>query len=199
MTKSRFNSNVLRVSVVGLSVALLTVCAWISIPIGAVPVTLQLFAVFAIAGLLDLKIGVLSMISYLLLGVVGVPVFANYKSGAAVLQGATGGYIIGMLIAVIIVNLFKYIKIKPILFLVLGMIVGLIVCYIFGTLWFYFVFAKTGNSKTIMEILSICVFPFVIPDLVKIALAAVLVDRLRLPLEKIGFNYNKKSRSFVAE
>ena len=138
MTKSRFNSNHLRVSVVGLSVALLTVCAWISIPIGAVPVTLQLFAVFAIAGLLDLKIGVLSMISYLLLGVVGVPVFANYKSGAAVLQGATGGYIIGMLIAVIIVNLFKYIKIKPILFLVLGMIVGLIVCYIFGTLWFYY-------------------------------------------------------------
>jgi len=195
--KTKINSNVLKISVVGLSVALLTVCAWISIPVGAVPITLQMFAVFAIAGLLDLKMGVLSMTSYLLLGAVGVPVFANFKSGVAVLQGATGGYIIGMLISIIIVNLFKYIKIKPFVCLIVGMITGLILCYIFGTIWFYFIFAKTGSSKTIAEILSICVFPFVIPDIIKIVLAAVLVDRLRLPLEKIGYHYN--GRSFVTE
>jgi len=197
MSKTKINSNVLKISVVGLSVALLTVCAWISIPVGAVPITLQMFAVFAIAGLLDLKMGVLSMTSYLLLGAVGVPVFANFKSGVAVLQGATGGYIIGMLISIIIVNLFKYIKIKPFVCLIVGMITGLILCYIFGTIWFYFIFAKTGSSKTIAEILSICVFPFVIPDIIKIVLAAVLVDRLRLPLEKIGYHYN--GRSFVTE
>lgn len=199
VSKTKINSNVLTISVVGLSVALLTVCSWISIPIGAVPVTLQTFAVFAIAGLLDLKAGVLSMIAYLLLGAVGVPVFANFKSGVSVLQGATGGYIIGMIISIIIINGFKQIKFRPFACLIAGMIVGLIVCYIFGTLWFYFVFAKTGNSKTIAEILSICVFPFVIPDLVKIALAAVLVDRLRVPLKKIGFNFNNRSKSFVTE
>ena len=68
------------------------------------------------------------------------------------------------------------------------MITGLIVCYAFGTIWFYIKFANSGESKTILEILSICVIPFILPDTVKIAAAAILVDRLKLPLEKMGYN-----------
>ena len=190
MEKTKINSNVLTISVVGLSVALLTICSWISIPIGAVPVTLQTFAVFAIAGLFDLKTGMLSMFTYLLLGSVGVPVFANFRSGVAVLQGPTGGYLIGYTLSIVIIWAFKKIKIKPMVSLLIGMVVGLIVCYAFGTIWFYFVYANNGEAKGMLDILSICVIPFVIPDLVKIAVAAILVERLKLPLEKIGFKYN---------
>ena len=188
MEKTKINSNVLTISVVGLSVALLTVCSWISIPIGAVPVTLQIFAVYIIAGLFNLKTSMSAMFTYLLLGAVGVPVFANFKSGIAVLQGPTGGYLIGYVLTALIVWAFKQIKFKKALFLTLGMLVGLTVCYVFGTLWFYFVYLNSGDTKSIGYILSICVIPFIIPDLVKIAVASVVVNRLELPIKKIGFS-----------
>ena len=190
MGKKKINSNVLTISVVGLSVALLTVCSWISIPIGAVPITLQIFAVYIIAGLFDLKIGMTSVFTYLLLGAVGVPLFANFKSGIAVLQGPTGGYLIGYVLTALIIWSFKQIKFKKAFFLTLGMLVGLTVCYAFGTLWFYFVYLNQGDTKSIGYILSVCVIPFVIPDLVKIAVASVLVNRLKIPLEKIGYKFD---------
>ncbi len=82
-------------AVVGLGTAIVTVCAWISIPIGTVPFTLQTFAVAAVGGLLGWKRGSLSVLAYLLLGLVGVPVFAGFKAGLAALMGPTGGYILG--------------------------------------------------------------------------------------------------------
>lgn len=188
MEKQKINSNVLTISVAGLSVAMLAVCSWISIPIGAVPVTLQIFAVYIIAGLFNLKTSMTAMITYLLLGAVGVPVFANFKSGIAVLQGPTGGYLIGYVLTALIVWAFKQIKFKQTFFVTLGMLVGLTVCYVFGTLWFYFVYLNSGDTKSIGYILSICVVPFIIPDLVKIAVASVLVNRLRTPIKKIGFS-----------
>ncbi len=190
MGKQKINSNVLTISVVGLSAALIAVCSWISIPLGAVPITLQTFAVFTIAALFDLKIGLMSITSYLLLGAVGVPVFANFKSGISVLKGPTGGYLIGFLLSAVIIGLFKKIEVKPKLFLVVGMIFGLIVCYAFGTAWFYFVYSGDGEKMGVLRILSLCVVPFIIPDMIKITAAFVLVRRLKVPLEKIGFKYS---------
>ncbi len=173
MAKQKINSNVLTISIAGLSVAMLAICSWISIPIGAVPITLQIFAIYIIAGLFDLKISMTSVLAYLLLGAVGVPVFANFKSGIAVLQGPTGGYLIGYVFTALIVWA--------------GMLVGLTVCYAFGTLWFYFVYLNSGDTKSIGYILSICVIPFIIPDLVKIVVASILVNRLQIPLKKLGY------------
>ena len=187
MAKQKINSNVLTISIAGLSVAMLAICSWISIPIGAVPITLQIFAIYIIAGLFDLKISMTSVLAYLLLGAVGVPVFANFKSGIAVLQGPTGGYLIGYVFTALIVWAFGRIKFKKPFFLTLGMLVGLTVCYAFGTLWFYFVYLNSGDTKSIGYILSICVIPFIIPDLVKIVVASILVNRLQIPLKKLGY------------
>ena len=135
----------------------------------------------------SLKISMTSMLAYLLLGAVGVPVFANFKSGIAVLQGPTGGYLIGYVFTALIVWAFGRIKVKKPFFMTLGMLVGLTVCYAFGTLWFYFVYLNSGDTKSIGYILSICVIPFIIPDLVKIVVASILVNRLQIPLKKLEY------------
>ncbi|MBQ3969667.1 MAG: biotin transporter BioY [Clostridia bacterium] len=195
MSKQKVNPHVLSISVIGLSVALTAICSWISLPIGAVPFTLQTFAIFIIAGLFDLKTGLLSFLAYLLLGGVGVPVFANFKSGFAVLQGPTGGYLIGFFMTIIIVWLFKQIKVHQTVFMVIGMVVGLAVCYAVGTIWFYKVYTG-GEAMGIMSILSMCVIPFVIPDLAKLAIASIIIIRLRKPLESIGYKYNGTGFAF---
>lgn len=97
---------------VALGVAVVTVCAWISIPVGDVPFTLQTLAVAAIGGILGWKKGLLTILIYILLGLVGVPVFAGFKSGVPALMGATGGYIFGFAFAVVISGLAKLIPVK---------------------------------------------------------------------------------------
>ena len=71
------------------------VCAQIQIPIAPVPISLATFAIFLTAGLLGHKYGSLSLIVYVLLGAIGVPVFAGFSGGFGIITGPTGGYIIG--------------------------------------------------------------------------------------------------------
>ncbi|MBR6474866.1 MAG: biotin transporter BioY, partial [Lachnospiraceae bacterium] len=81
--------------------ALIAACSWITIPF-MVPFTLQTFAVFTIVGLLGGRKGFLSILVYILLGAVGLPVFSGFKGGIGVLAGTTGGYIIGFLFIALI-------------------------------------------------------------------------------------------------
>ena len=188
MKKQNINKNLIYLTISGLSAALLAVCSWISIPaLGpSVPFTLQTFAIFLIAGLFDTRCSLTAVAAYILLGAAGVPVFSGFKGGIGVLMGVTGGYIVGFLFSVLIISAFKRFKLGSMLFLIIGMIAGLAVCYTFGTAWFYFVFSRTGESKSIGAILSLCVIPFLIPDALKMALAAIIIDRLSVPLSKIG-------------
>ena len=75
---------------------IMAICSWISIP-AAVPFTLQTFGVFIAVGILGGKRGTLSVLVFILLGAIGVPVFAGFSGGIGVLAGTTGGYIIGFL------------------------------------------------------------------------------------------------------
>ena len=79
---------------VALAVGLISVCSWISIPT-VVPFTLQTFAVFATLALIGGRRGTVAIVCYILLGLVGAPVFSNMTGGIGVLAGLTGGYIIG--------------------------------------------------------------------------------------------------------
>ena len=92
------------IAYIGLCTALIAVCSWISIPL-TVPITLQTFAIFLTVALLGLKNGTITVLVYILLGAIGLPVFSGFKSGAAVLLGTTGGYIIGFLFSAIVVGL----------------------------------------------------------------------------------------------
>ena len=80
---------------------LIAICSWISIPT-TVPFTLQTFAVFLAVGVLGGKRGSLSVLIYILLGAVGIPVFAGFSGGFGVLLGQTGGYIVGFLFSALL-------------------------------------------------------------------------------------------------
>ena len=163
------------IALVGLFAALIVICAWISIPLGPVPVTLQTFAVFLAAALLGSRRGTLAVGVYILLGVVGLPVFSGFKS----LNPLTFGYVLGFLPLGLLTaaseKLFKGRKLA----LPLGMAAGLLTCYLIGTVWFWYVMHFRGTEYGFGKILSLCVIPFIVPDLIKLGLACFLAERLR--------------------
>ena len=153
---------------------LIAVCAWITIPAGEVPFTMQTFGVFCTLGLLGGKRGTASVAVYILLGVVGVPVFAGFRGGIGVLLSTTGGYIVGFLAAALLYWGVTALCGKKLWSMALGMLLGLIGCYAFGTLWFVAVYARTSGAIGVGVALGKCVVPYILPDLCKIALALFL-------------------------
>lgn len=162
--------------------ALTAACAQIQIPIPPVPISLALFAVHLTGALLGPKYGTLSMIAYALLGMVGAPVFAGFTSGLGILMGSTGGYILGYIFCALIVGILCEKLGNTFPKMCVAMVLGVIACYTFGTIWFMIL---TKNS--LWQSLVYCVFPFLIGDALKIALAAFLAKALRKPLAKSGW------------
>jgi len=161
---------------------LIAICSWISIPT-TVPFTLQTFAVFLAVGVLGGKRGSLSVLIYILLGAVGIPVFAGFSGGFGILLGSTGGYIIGFLFSALLMWGMEALLGKKTWVLGLSMVLGLIVCYAIGTIWFMVVYTKNSGPVELAAVLSWCVIPFIIPDLIKIALALVLSKRFSVILK----------------
>lgn len=167
------NSRIYSMVLTALFAALTAVFSQISIPVGPVPVNLALLAVFICGGALGWKRGTVSVAVYILLGVAGVPVFSGFQGGVARLAGPTGGYIIGYLFAVFIVGIMcdklgRKIRVLPV-----SMVIGLAVCYAFGTVWFM-ISTGTGLAKSLM----VCVIPFLIGDAAKIIAATLVVKAL---------------------
>ncbi len=157
---------------------LIAACSWISIP-ATVPFTMQTFAVFLTVMLLGGKRGTMTVTVYLLLGAVGAPVFANFSGGLGALLGSTGGYLIGFLGTALLYWLAeKYVRQNKLLESAI-LIAGLILCYAIGTLWFMVVYTANTGEIGVMTALGWCVFPYVIPDLIKLGLAFGLSTRLR--------------------
>ena len=163
---------------IGVFAVLMAVCSWISIPT-AVPFTLQTFGVFMEVGVLVVKQGTASVGLYLLLGVLGVPVFAGMTGGIGVLLGTTGGYIIGFFFSALVMWAMEKLPGKRSVIQVISMIIGLLVCYTFGTLWFMMVYMKNQGAVGLMTVLGWCVIPFIIPDILKIVLAYGLSRKLK--------------------
>lgn len=180
MSKTENGKKIKAVDIVSVAMmtALIVVCSWIYIPIGNIPVTLQTFAVCAAVGIFGMKKGSLAVVVYLILGILGLPVFSFFKGGIGALFGATGGYTIGFVLCAFVSG-FIISKSKKISVMIMGFSIGLIVCYAIGTLWFLFVYMKDTGAQGIIAALTTCVFPFVIPDIIKIVLAAVVADSVR--------------------
>lgn len=157
--------------------ALLAIFSQIMIPLPLVPINLALLAVYLCAALLPLPYAVAAIGAYLLLGFVGVPVFAGLKGGPDVLLGMRGGFLFGYLLAALAIGLLKE-RWQHTLAGRAGMFaIGLALCLGLGIIWFMKV---TGHPLSVS--LGYCVWPFLPGDAVKIALAAALVPRLQKAL-----------------
>lgn len=169
---------------IGVLAVVIAVCSWISIP-AAVPFTLQTFAVFLAVILLGGKRGTLAVLVYILLGAMGIPVFAGFRGGIGVLFNNTGGYIAGFLCSALIMWAAERLFGRKLWVQAASMILGLMACYAVGTAWFMLVYIRNTGAVGVMTVLGWCVIPFLIPDVVKIMLALMLGNVLRKPLAGI--------------
>ena len=165
-------------ALVALFAAVMAVCSWITVP-AAVPFTLQTMGVFLAVGLLGGKRGTISVLVYLFLGAIGLPVFSGFAGGLGYMMGATGGYIIGFLFSALIMWFMEKVFGRDMKILILSMVLGLILCYAFGTAWFMTVYSGSNGPIDLATALGWCVFPFIIPDAIKIAVACLLIRRLK--------------------
>lgn len=157
----------------GLFAALLAICAWICIPAGDLPITLQTCGVFLTLLCLGGKWGTLSILIYLLLGAVGLPVFSAFQGGFGVLLGPTGGFLWGFLLSGLVCWALEGLN-KPV-----ALICGMLGCYLCGSLWFLH-WSGGGFGFVLLR----CVVPYLIPDGLKLALAWHLSKRLAPELHK---------------
>ena len=163
----------------------MAICSWITIPM-TVPFTLQTMGVFLACIVLGGKRGTLSILVFILLGAVGIPVFSGFTGGFGILLGSTGGYIIGFIASALIMWLFERIFGEKPWAIVVSMVLGLAACYAIGTVWFMLVYAKNSGAVGLGVVLGWCVIPFIIPDIAKMAVALVMGRQLKGILRKNG-------------
>lgn len=156
--------------------AVISVASFISIPILGVPITLQTFAIPLALFTLGGVSGLVAILVYFCLGLVGLPVFAGFTGGFGALFGPTGGFIIGFLLLgivyIVACCLFKGKRLGRII----GYSVGHIIMYAVGSVWYYVGFA---DGASFLAVLLITVLPFVIPDIIKVYLAFLVSKRVR--------------------
>ncbi len=143
----------------------------ISIPVQPVPVNMGIFAVLLAGGILGKKDGTLSVAVYILLGIAGVPVFSGFRGGLIAIAGPTGGYIAGYLIVAFITGVVCD-RTEKLKYIILFLGISVVLCYALGTVWYCFVM-----KSSIVTALTLCVFPFIPGDIVKVVLAGILINK----------------------
>ena len=152
----------------------------IPLPFSPVPISLTNFAIFLAIFVLGMKSGTISFIIYLLLGAIGVPVFSSFRGGLQVLAGPTGGYLIGFIFLALIMGFELDHFDRKLVPTIIGMIIGMAVCYAFGTVWL----AKL-LSLSFKEGLMMGVIPYLPGDAAKIIIAAIVGPKLYGATQKI--------------
>lgn len=170
-------SNLARAAVI---TAVICVLAPLSVPIGPVPISLTTFVIYLSVYLLDWKWATASLLVYLVIGMIGMPVFSGFTGGLGKLMGPTGGYIVGFFPMAILSGLIAG-KCSKRWVQFLGFVLGTAVCYAFGTAWFCFVSHTPLNAA-----LAACVYPFLPGDLCKIGLAMAFGPVIRAQLVRAG-------------
>ena len=168
----RMSIRLRHLALVALGTALISVSAWISIPLPFTPVPIsgQTFGVLLVGGALGFRRGLLAITLYVLLGVVGLPFFAEGKGGLIVIWGATGGYLIGFVVAGAVVGRLTELGWDRHIGGALGaMLIGSVLIYVVGLPWLMVV---TGSSPA--ETIDQGLRPYLVGDAIKLALAAVI-------------------------
>ncbi len=162
--------------------ALICIAGPVAVPMpgGLVPISLGTFAIYLTGALLGGKRGTMSVVVYIMLGVVGLPVFTGFMGGFAKVLGPTGGYIIGYIPLVLITGLFADMPSKKHWTMPVGMVLGTAVLYAFGTAWFMIM-----SGSALVPALVNCVVPFLIGDAIKIVLTVVIAVPLKSRLNAV--------------
>ena len=155
--------------------AVTAVGAFIMIPIPPVPITLQSMFVYLSGALLGPRLGLLSQVVYLLTGIIGLPVFAGGKAGLGVLFGPTGGYLTGFVAGAYVIGKSVEMRENPgLAWLLLSMVMGTVVIYLFGVVQLSLVARLTLRKAVLAGVL-----PFMIGDMLKIAAATLITVKVR--------------------
>jgi biotin transport system substrate-specific component len=167
---------------ISLFTALICVSSYIKIELpSAVPITAQTLAVMLAGSVLTPKQAAFSLLTYLLLGAIGAPIFAGGAAGLPIIFGKTGGYLIGFLVGAVVISLIRGKKNNLILLGVANIIGGIVVVDLFGALWFSFI---TGMDM--MKTFVLVVLPYLPGDLIKVAAATIIANRLNKYLKYNG-------------
>jgi biotin transport system substrate-specific component len=170
-----------QLALIGVMSAVTCVLGPLSLPIGLVPISFTNLAIYIAVYALGKKRGTISYIVYLLIGLVGLPVFSGFSGGFAKLAGPTGGYLIGFIFMAFISGIFIDKFSNKIYMCFLGMILGTIATYLFGTAWLAYV-AKMPFTKALYA----GVIPFIPGDLVKMIIASIIGPQIRKRLISAG-------------
>ena len=183
MTAQKPRLNVKQLALTGLMTAVLCILGPIAlnIPISPVPISLGFLGIYFICSVLGTKLGTLSVIVYILLGLAGLPVFTNFTGGPGKLFGPTGGYIIGYIFMALICGLFVDKSGGRLLLILVGMVLGSVVGYLFGTLWLAY-----QQSIGFVQALFLGVVPYLPFDAAKLIVGAVIGSKLRSRLLQAG-------------
>lgn len=162
----------------GVCVALLTVSAWVTVPLGPVPFTLQTFVLALIPQVMGPRDAFFTVMVYLLLGAAGVPVFSGFQGGLGVILGPTGGYLLGFAAGMPVAGTIAHASVLP--RRARGALAGvtlLAVSYVLGTLQLMNVYALDAPAA-----LAVAVVPFVVPDMVKVMASVGVAERINRAL-----------------
>lgn len=176
--QTKAKHSIYTLAMIAVMTAVTCILAPLSISIGPIPISFTNLAIYFALYLLGWKKGTVSYLVYILIGIVGLPVFSGFTGGIGKFLGPTGGYIVGFIpmaiIAGILIDRFKSRWIQ-----LLGMLAGTVVCYAFGTAWYCL---QTGSA--LVPALSLCVFPFIPGDLLKMVAAMLLGPVIRERIRK---------------
>ena len=151
---------------VAMFASITAILSQIVLPIGPVPYNLGLLGALLAGMLCCPSTATLSMVAYIFMGMIGLPVFAGFVGGIGVLMNSTGGYLFGYILTAFVTSLAKN---KKWYITVCAMILGLLLCYAFGTAWFMIV-----SKNNLIASLVYCVIPFILPDVAKIVCSFLL-------------------------
>ena len=176
----KLNLSIKEMTQIGMCAALMAIFSQLSIPLPftSVPVTLQIFGLVVLAVIVGAKIGTLSIIVFVILGAIGLPVFANFSGGFGVIVGPTGGYIIGFIIMAFLIGYASSKGNK--IFLFIAAYIGVTIDLIIGTLYL-----KVVTGMTMQGALIAGLYPFIIKDFITVALAVFIGLKVKKSVEHI--------------
>lgn len=170
------NLKIKELCMIALMSAVIALCSFLAVPVGSVPHTLQLLGVFSALYLLGGRGGTVSVLLYLFIGLVGLPVFSGFRGGAGALFDAGGGFLLGFSLGSGLFWLLEALFGKSVPIRLISSVLSLLLIYLSGSLWYSVVYL--GSLSFFFEALLVTVLPFILLDTAKIAIAWFISSRI---------------------